>query len=366
MATPRRPLSQIDNNITPYKDLSPYIRGKIIGKAEEGKKIAHIAKELNVPDSTVRDTIKKEQLRTDGKSNPKPGRPDKYSERFKRRLIAFVRKEPKSSMAKIRKHMEVKISNKAITRILDSVGIWHWRCKRRPYLTDEIAAKRLTWCLKRKDWELSDFLNYIFTDECSAERRAGGITEWAWFQPKQKWDKEMVTTYSKSKDISVMVWAAIWWSNGKVHKSELVILDRDFESKKFGYTANSYIKVIDDQLPKIWEPGLIFMQDNTPIHCANKVKQWFKDMAIPVTDWPPYSPDLNPIEHVWWHLKAKVLEIHPELKDMGKNDEAIIALENALIEAWDLLDDSIIQSCLESLCKRRDAVIAAKGWHTKY
>ena len=38
MATPRRPLGQLSTNITPFKDLAPYIRGRIIiGKAEEEK-----------------------------------------------------------------------------------------------------------------------------------------------------------------------------------------------------------------------------------------------------------------------------------------------------------------------------------------
>lgn len=45
------------------------------------------------------------------------------------------------------------------------------------------------------------------------------------------------------------------------------------------------------------------MQDNGPIHCAKDVKQWFEDMAIPVMEWPPYSRDLNPIEHLWFPLK---------------------------------------------------------------
>jgi hypothetical protein len=182
----------------------------------------------------------------------------------------------------------------------------------------------------------------------------------------QKWDKEMVTTYKKGKDISVMVWAAIWWWNGMVHKSELHILERDWESKKHGYSARSYIDVLDAQLPRIWEPGMIFMQDNALIHTAKTVKKWFEDIAIPLLDWPPYSPDLNPIEHIWWHLKAEVLELFPELKDLGAGEEAKEALERALIIAWDSIDDTIIKSCVESMCRRRDAVIAAKGWHTKY
>ena len=72
-----------------------------------------------------------------------------------------------------------------------------------------------------------------------------------------------------------MVWAAIWRKDEKVYKSDLVILERDWESKKHRYTANYYIKVLEDQIPKIWEPGLVFMQDNAPIHTVYDVTKWF-------------------------------------------------------------------------------------------
>ena len=42
-----------------------------------------------------------------------------------------------------------------------------------------------------------------------------------------------------------------------------------------------------------------------------------------MADWPPVSPDLNLIEYVWYHLKKLVLEIHLELKNIGKGEEAI-------------------------------------------
>ena len=109
------------------------------------------------------------------------------------------------------------------------------------------------------------------------------------------------------------------------------------------------------------------MQDNASIHTANAVKRWFQEIGIPLSDWPPYSPDLNPIEHVWYHLKKKVLEMHPELEFAnGKSEEDIQALEKALIEAWEALPDSLFRALSRSMEKRVKACYKAKGWHTKY
>jgi hypothetical protein len=98
--------------------------------------------------------------------------------------------------------------------------------------------------------------------------------------PPQKWNKEMINTYKKGKDISVMVWGCFWGSG----QSELYILDKDFESKKHSYSANSYLEVLDHQLPTCWVPGLVFMQDSASIHTVHKVRDWFKEMGILVTD----------------------------------------------------------------------------------
>ena len=79
-------------------------------------------------------------------------------------------------------------------------------------------------------------------------------------------------------------------------------MDRDFESKKHGYSANSYLEVLNAEVAPIFEKlelGYEFIQDNATIHTAGKVKQWFIDMRIAqVEGWPPYSPDLNPIEYI--------------------------------------------------------------------
>ena len=109
------------------------------------------------------------------------------------------------------------------------------------------------------------------------------------------------------------------------------------------------------------------MQDNAPIHTAKKVKKWFNDIAIPLVDWPPFSPNLNPIEHIWVLLKRKVMEMHLEYIDwIGKKASDIVVLEKAIIEAWDALPKSLFDSLIENYEKRIAAVIKANGWHTKY
>ena len=57
----------------------------------------------------------------------------------------------------------------------------------------------------------------------------------------------------------------------------LYIMDRDFEAKKQGYSANSYVEVLDACIAQHYTDGLIFMQDNAPIYTAKKVKEWFQE-----------------------------------------------------------------------------------------
>lgn len=65
-------------------------------------------------------------------------------------------------------------------------------------------------------------------------------------------------------------------------------------------------------------------------------------------------------------MKKKVFEMHPELLNMGKGEEAYKALEEGLVEAWDALDPSLFKKLGESMPDRVEALYDAKGWHTKY
>ena len=70
------------------------------------------------------------------------------------------------------------------------------------------------------------------------------------------------------------------------------------------------IKLLSDNLlPFITSmgPEYIFMDDNVPCHQLGKVHDWMSTHHVNHMEmWPPQSPDLNPIEHVWDMLGSKI------------------------------------------------------------
>ena len=58
--------------------------------------------------------------------------------------------------------------------------------------------------------------------------------------------------------MKVMVWGC-FWDHGRLN---LYIMDRDFESAKHGYSAASYLEVLEAEVAPIYatlEPGYLFI-----------------------------------------------------------------------------------------------------------
>jgi len=90
-------------------------------------------------------------------------------------------------------------------------------------------------------------------------------------------------------------------------------------------------------------------------------------MGIKVEDWPPYSPDLNPIEHVWRHLKELIYEHYPEIRALTDDNEIIKErMVEALQDAWAHLNDEFLEKLIESMPRRIEAVLKTEGWYIKY
>ena len=159
-----------------------------------------------------------------------------------------------------------------------------------------------------------------------------------------------------------MIWAAIFGHE----QSDAVLLERDFESKKHGYSSRSYIKVLEN-IPSCWEPGRIYMQDNAKIHKSHATMKWFRDNGIDLLEFPPYSPDLNPIEQLWFHLKELVNILDPELRDFKAGEEELRErLTSAVQRAWLCISPERIRALVESMDTRINAVIEAEGWYTRF
>ena len=52
--------------------------------------------------------------------------------------------------------------------------------------------------------------------------------------------------------------------------------------------------------------------------------------------------------------------------DKSASEDSRQRLESCLQAAWDTLDQELFNKLGDSMCNRIEAVIAAKGWHTKY
>ena len=101
------------------------------------------------------------------------------------------------------------------------------------------------------------------------------------------------------------------------------------------------------------------MQDGAPGHRAGETKEELQERGIVVLYWPPFSPDLNPIERVW-HLMKNYLQDHfPEI--MGYDQ-----LRSAVKEAWDKVGAFEFKALVESMPERCQAVIDANSFFTKY
>ena len=102
----------------------------------------------------------------------------------------------------------------------------------------------------------------------------------------------------------------------------------------------------------------VFMQDGAPCHRAKIVAQFLKAQKINILDWPGNSSDLNPIENLWTILKNKVSERQPTNAKM---------LEQAIKEVWVRdISPAYCRNLVESMPRRLEAVIKAKGGPTKY
>ncbi|MFK7873795.1 MAG: transposase [Oligoflexales bacterium] len=72
-------------------------------------------------------------------------------------------------------------------------------------------------------------------------------------------------------------------------------------------------EVFNAYLEKILSPHLdgntVIVLDNASFHKSSNIVQIAQEYGAEVLYLPPYSPDLNPIEHKWHQVKTKIRKI---------------------------------------------------------
>ncbi|KAJ5860213.1 uncharacterized protein N7529_007523 [Penicillium soppii] len=156
-----------------------------------------------------------------------------------------------------------------------------------------------------------------------------------------------------------MFWAAF---SSLPRRSGLIPLFGDPTSRRGGVSSRTieelYRRILPTLLNSI-DRNAIFQQDNAPVHTAYILE-------CEIMEWPPYSPDLNPIENLWSLLKAEILKRHPELMHLPNNESTKDLLLETAQEAWEGLDIEIFKHLSETMPHRVADVIKYGGWHTSY
>ena len=100
------------------------------------------------------------------------------------------------------------------------------------------------------------------------------------------------------------------------------------------------------------------MEDNAPVHKKVCIPAR-KALGMETLEWPPNSPDLNPIENIWSYMKDIIARDYAQVSSVEE-------MKRIVRHMWEQFKDGEWDKLLESMPHRMEAVIVAKGGSTGY
>lgn len=239
------------------------------------------------------------------------------------------------SLRKIReslkeKFKETTVSLKTIQIILKDSGYIYGMPPLRFPLSEEHKKRRYNYAIKHR---LIDWTKVDFTDEVSIWRIK---RQHRWYDKNDVYDNDLQFKHESKRN----AWGMISYDTKKL----FVFTDN--------MNADIYVTILRNNYLPIYNDTNHMIYDNDPKHTSNKAKKFLSDNKIKCIDFPPYSPDLNPIENIWGQLKHEYTtsEVYKQM-----------SFDDAIYKIWDSIDQQTIKNTIDKVKTNIELVIKNKG-----
>jgi transposase len=342
-----------------YSRLSPQEQGEIIGYIKLGWGDRQIGRAMGRDHRTI-GRIRK-QYKAEGKVEEKErsGRPRITTAAEDRALKYRSLKNRRLAAPALRLTMTTKQGKRpgiqTVKNRLREMGLNGRVAAKKPLINWKHQLQRIAFAKKYKDWTVDDWKKVIFSDESpfTLIPRSGKV--YVRRRTGERFLPECLKPTVKFGGGKIQVWGC--FSYNKV--GPLKRVEGKLTGARYREILKNHMAPFLRKLKKENKMNYIFQQDNDPKHTSKVAKKYLKNTNVVMLDWPSVSPDLNPIENVWKHLKDKLAESYEKASNLDH-------LFQLVKQAWAEIDINYLHSVVESMPRRCAAVIKARGMPTKY